>query len=208
MNYLQIGNFSLPSLWLAVLTALFGASLLYKLLTSKKVGEWYWNSFILYFLAWKLSYILFNITMFIDMPLSILYFNGGTKGHFLGLTLLSLYLLFLAGKKHPGLPTETASIFFLFFLTYEVISKLLEQQWIEVFSHFVVFAGYLVLFLSLKRKNKRITGPIIIVLVLIELLHFSIFSTLLSLKVLTLTWIGLTVLSLFKKMDKEGKILE
>jgi hypothetical protein len=208
MNYFQIGNVSIPTLWLAVLTALFGASLLYKLLTGKKVGDWYWNSFILYFLAWKLSYILFNITMFIDMPLSILYFNGGTKGHFLGLTLLSLYLLFLAGKKHPGLQKEAASIFLLFFLTYEVISKLLEQQWIEVFSHFVVFAGYIVLFLFLKRKNKIITWPIIIVLILIELLLFSIFSTLFSFKALTLTWIGLTVLSLSKKMDKEAEILE
>jgi hypothetical protein len=204
MNYYQIGNFSLPSLWLAVLTALFGASLFHKLLTGKKVGEWYWNSFFLYFLAWKLSYILFNITMFIDMPLSILYFNGGTKGHFLGLTLLSLYLLFLAGKKHPGLEKEAGSIFLLFFFTYEVISKLLEKQWIEVFSHFVVFAGYIVLFLFLKRKNKLITWPIIIVLILIELLLFSIFSTLFSFKALTLTWIGLTVLSLFKKNGQGG----
>ncbi|MCM3693413.1 hypothetical protein [Neobacillus niacini] len=208
MSYYQIGNFSLPSLWLAVLTTLFGASLLYKLLTGAKVGEWYWNSFFLYFLAWKLSYILFNITMFIDLPLSILYFNGGTKGHFIGLTLLSLYLLFLAGKKHPGLQKEAGSIFLLFFFTYEVISKLLEMQWIEVFSHFVVFAGYIVLFLFLKRKSKPITGPIIIVLILIELLLFSIFSTLFSFKALTLTWIGLTVLSLFKKMDKEAELLE
>lgn len=204
MTYYQIGNFALPSLWLAVLTTLFGASLFYMLLTGKKVGEWYWNGFFLYFLTWKLSYILFNLRMFIDLPLSIIYFNGGTKGHLLALTVLFLYLLFFTRKKHPGIYKEAASISILFFVTYEVISNLLDKQLIEAFFHFLLFAAYLSLLLSLKRKRKLITGPFIIVMVLIELLLFSIFNTLFSFEALTLTWICFTVLVLTKKNGQGG----
>jgi hypothetical protein len=208
LTYYQIGNVSLPSLWLAVLTTLFGASLLYKLLTGRKVRDWYWNGFFLYFLSWKLSYILFNLKMFIDMPLSIIYFNGGTKGHLLALTVLFLYFLFFTGKKYPGIYKESASIFILFFVIYEVISNLLDKQWIEALFHTLLFTAYLALLLSQKRKRKLITGQIIIVIILIELLLFSIFNTLFSLEALTFTWIGLTVLVLSKKMDKEVQKLE
>jgi hypothetical protein len=210
LTYFQIGNVSLPSLWLAVLSTLFGASLFYKVLTGKKIGEWYWNGFFLYFLTWKLSYILFNLEMFLDMPLSIIYFNGGTKGHLLALVVLSLYFLFIAGKKHPGIYKEASSISILFFVTYEVIRNLLDKHWIEAFFHALIFTAYLSLLLSLKRNRKLITGPIIIIIimVLIELLIFSIFNTLFSLEALTFTWICLTVLVLSKKMDKKVEKLE
>jgi hypothetical protein len=208
LTYFQIGNLSLPSLWLAVLTTLFGASLFNKLLTGKKVGEWYWNSFFLYFLTWKLSYILFNLRMFLDMPLSIIYFNGGTKGHLLALPVLSLYFLFFTGKKHPSIYKEAASISILFFVTYEVISNLLDKQWIEATCHILIFTVYLLLFLARKRKRKLITGQIFIVMVLIELLLLSIFNTIYSLEALTFTWIAITVLVLSKKMDKEVEKFE
>jgi hypothetical protein len=169
----------------------------------KKLGDWYWNGFFIYFLTWKLSYILFNFAMFIDMPLSVIYFNGGTNGHLLALTLLSLYLFFLAGKKFPGVFKESTSIL-LFFLIYEVMIHLLQKDWIEGIGHFIVLAGYFMLLITLNRKEKLITIPLLIIVLLMELLVLSLFSSMFTLEALTFIWIGLIVLILSKKNGHGG----
>lgn len=203
MTYFQIGSLAFPAVWLAVLSALFIASLIYRFLTSHKVGDWYWNGFFLYFLTWKLSYILLNLNMFVKMPLSFIYFNGGTKGHFLALTLLSLYLLFYIGKKNPGIYNALSHIFLLFFISYEVIILLLESNWFAAFTQFIVLASYLFLVNYLKKGDKLIPSTLMIVWILMELLVLSIFNTMFSLETLTFIWIGLTILVLFKKVDTE-----
>jgi hypothetical protein len=208
MTYFQIGSLALPSIWLAVVGALFIASLFHKVLTSKKVGDWYWNGFFLYFLTWKLSYIMFNLTMFLDMPLSNIYFNGGIKGHLLALAFLSLYLLFIGGKKHPFIYEESPRLFLLYFSSYEVIIHLLEKSWIDALVHLSVFAGFLFLLNSLKKKERLLSIPLYIVLMLLELLILSIIGTIFSLEALTFIWIGLIVLILPKKMKKEEVKLE
>lgn len=162
-------------------------------MTRKKAGEWYWTASFIYFLVWKLSYIVFNLNMFLDMPLSIVYFNGGTKGHFFALVILSVYLLFFALKKHPSINDESGEIYLYYFLCNELVMKILQQKTLEIILHFSILAGFLIL---LKKNKLSLSNQILIMIIMLKLLVSSIFHSFLSVEVLSFTWIGITMLIL------------
>lgn len=197
MTYFEIGNLTIPSIWLAAVISLFIGSLFKRLYTREKVGEWYWNGFFLYFLVWKLSYVLFNFKIFLNMPLSVVYFNGGTTGHILALASLSFYILFMAGIKHPSIYSEGVPVFLFYFISYEVVISLLEQNYMEALVHFVLLASCCALFNHFKNKNSPISKQIFILIFLLELLIFSFFQSFLTLETLTFTWIAVTMLILY-----------
>jgi hypothetical protein len=177
-----------------MITAIF-----YWAINRKKVGDWYWNSFFLFFLTWKLSYMIFNVNMFLDMPFSIVYFNGGTEGIILALALLSLYLLFIAGKKYRSINQESIQIFLIFVLSYGVVINILEQQnSIETFVQVALFIGYITLLLTLRKKQLFLSNQLFIALFMSQLLIDSLFHSFISLKVLIFSWIGMTILILSK----------
>ncbi|WP_404331654.1 hypothetical protein [Mesobacillus maritimus] len=192
MSYFQIGSLSLPSIWLTVVASLFTASLFHLVVKRKKVGEWYWNGFFLYFLTWKLSYILFNFNLFIDMPLSVAYFNGGTKGHLLALALLSIYLLFFAWKKDSSVYKETTQLFFLFFISHEALIHIIERNMIESIVQVILLACFISLLFILKRKKRLITGQLFFLFLLLQLFVISLFNSILSVEALTFIWLGIT----------------
>ena len=194
MTYFHFGNLTIPAVWLAAPLALFIASLLHRTIAGNKVGDWYWNGFFLYFVVWKLSYILFNLNMFLDMPLSVLYFNGGTKGHILALAALSFYLLVIAVKKHPGVYKESTVIFLLYFMIYEVLISLLEKNKLEATVHLLILIGYVFFLYYLKKNGRSLANQMVILIMMVELLTFSIFNSFLSLEALTFVWIGLTMI--------------
>ncbi|MDQ0154539.1 redoxin domain-containing protein [Robertmurraya andreesenii] len=113
MTYITIGKITIPAVWLAAVIGIFTIALLYRLISRKRIGDWYWNSFIFYLLTWKLTYIPLNFSLFLDTPLSIVYFNGGRIGHILGLVVVSLYLLLYVRKKYGFSFTNKAQIFIL-----------------------------------------------------------------------------------------------
>lgn len=195
--FIDIANITIPALWVAVLAALFITSTIYRLFSGEKVGDWYWNGFFLYLLIWKLSYALFHFDMVMDLPLSILYFNGGIKGHMIGLILFIMYL-FIIRKKQPSLNKKSIHTMLLFFLTYEVIINLLNNNWLEFIGHLIVCITYSTILFYLLKKNKNITGLLVALLILLELLFLSIFSTIFSMEAFTLIIIGLTVLFVSK----------
>jgi hypothetical protein len=203
MNYFQIGSLSLPSTWLAVVATLFVASLIHRVICGTKVGDWYWNAFFLYFITWKLSYILFNFKLFIGMPLSIAYFNGGTKGHFIALASLSIYLLFFARKKNPFFYRENTQIFLLFFISYGVLIHIIERNNIGSIVQITLLASLMRLLFILKRNKKPIAGQLFFLFLLLELFLISLFNTIFSVKALTFIWLGITVFlfSTFEKRD-------
>ncbi|SEM54338.1 hypothetical protein SAMN05192533_103301 [Mesobacillus persicus] len=204
MSYLQIGSLSLPTIWLAVVAALFITSVLHWAITRTKLEDWYWNGFFLYFLTWKLTYILFNFQLFLDMPLSIVYFNGGTAGHFIALALLSVYLLFFAGKKYPTVYAESAEVLLSFFISYKALSFILEKDVVGLVLQFILLVSYLFLLTSIKRKQKRLTAQPFILFILLELLMLSMFDTILSVEALTFLWLGITAF-LLSRYEQGGR---
>lgn len=204
MTYLTIGSLTIPSVWLASIAGLILASLLHWIINGEKIEEWYWNGFFLYFLIWKLSYILFQFKLFLDMPLSIIYFNGGLEGHFLALIILSVYLIFITGKKYPSIYKESARIFLFYFISYQVVINLLEKNQMETLLHIILLAGYIFLLLYLRKKHLTLTIQMFIMAMMLELLILSIFQSLFSTQVWTFTLLGIMMLIVSKK-NKEGQ---
>lgn len=196
--FIEIGTLTIPTIWLSVLAALFITSVIHKFLTGVKVEDWYWNGFFLYFLTWKLSYILFHLEMFINFPLSIIYFNGGSKGHYLGLLFLVLYLFLLTRKKYPAILEYLSHSILLFFILFEVIIHLLEREWNESAAHLVAFVIYLIVFFIFEKKNDVLSGLVITSLILLELFILSFFTSLLTVESFTFIILGFTVLVLSK----------
>lgn len=208
MNYFQIGNLSAPTVWIAAVSALLIASILNRVFTGIKTSDWFWNGFFLYFLIWKLSYIVFHLKMFLDMPLSIVYFNGGLNGHIMGLVVLSVYLVMFAFKKSPSIYKESYRLFLLYFMCYEVIMNALEKNYIEALGHLVILVSFLFYLLYSKKNENLVSGRVFILFFLIDLLMISVFQTIVSIEVLTFIWIGLTIFILSKKISKEARSIE
>ncbi|MEK4080224.1 TlpA family protein disulfide reductase [Solibacillus sp. FSL K6-1126] len=91
MMYISLGQFNIPVAWLAFILAI-----LYSDFRSRKVGvatnKLLEHLVFTYILVWKFSYILFSLSDFIKAPLSLVYFDGGLKGHVLALVVLAFIL--------------------------------------------------------------------------------------------------------------------
>lgn len=201
MNYLTIGRFTLPTDLLAAFAAIFIGALVYRLKEKKSIADWYWNSFFIYIAISKLSYALFNFKMFIDTPLSLLYFNGGFKGQILAFIGIALYLVVIARKKWDI--NEFLPVYFIFFLLYETALFALAGDALAA----LIQAGVLIAFLAFYFKEWMLTAQHTILLLLVQALLFSLFSQLLSAENLSILALGI-VLLFFQGLNKEGTTIE
>lgn len=80
-----IRSLTVPSSWIAVLIALLITGIVLWRVFGKVTEDWYSDATILFLLVWKLSVVVTDFEMIVDSPLSILYFNGGETGLYLGL---------------------------------------------------------------------------------------------------------------------------
>jgi hypothetical protein len=202
MTLYQIGNITLPAVWIAVLIALAVCALAWRLISGEKIGEWYWNAFTLYFLVWKASYILFNFEEFLNFPMSALYFNGGVSGHILAIAALSVYLL-RAAKKHPGLCLNALSVLLLFFIGFEATLATLEQQLTPSVLHTLLFVSIAAFLYASRKKAMAPSMQFYVLFVLAEVLILSLFQPFLSAAPLTFSWLVLTAFALarFRKSE-------
>jgi len=79
-----IKSLTVPSSWVAVLLALILTGIVVWRVFGKETEDWYSDAAILFLLVWKLSVVVTDFDMIMDSPLSILYFNGGETGLYLG----------------------------------------------------------------------------------------------------------------------------
>lgn len=202
MTYFHLGSINVPAVWIAVSAALVLSFFLSRGIVGDKIGEWYWNGASLYFLAWKLSYILFNFEMFLETPLSLIFFNGGTKGHFFALAILSIYLLYIVNKKHPYVYGVAPQIILLYFFSYEVVINLLEKNITETLVHLSVLAGYLVILVILKQRRIHFSNQLFLFLILLEFLILSVFQSIFDRESFTFLWMGILTLIILRKLKE------
>ena len=206
MTYVPIFHLTVPAVWIAVLLGAAAASLIMRFVLRNKTGEWYGNAITLYILVWKFSYILFNFDYFIDMPLSILYFNGGLYGHLLGLALVIGYLV-LAQKKHADLARQAPFAWLLFFLSYQTILQSLENNGMEAVLHAsLLVVSILAIRLLVKRADVP-TGLLLVLLFTFELLISSLFAPLLSWQNATVLLLAAVTIAMYMRFEKKGQTL-
>ncbi|MEG0385071.1 MAG: TlpA disulfide reductase family protein [Solibacillus sp.] len=125
MDYLSIGSINVPYSWLAF----FGAVFISEWMTKKNKDAQLDAYLFLYIIIWKLSYIIFYFDAFINAPMSILYFDGGMKGHYLAIFITVLQLI---RKRHTLHLDALWQGLILFIASFHVIMGLLLQNWLIV----------------------------------------------------------------------------
>ncbi|GAA0329782.1 hypothetical protein GCM10008967_20330 [Bacillus carboniphilus] len=196
MDYIAFGNLTIPSTWISTVIALIVTAAISRFILRRKTEDWYWNGFLVFFLVWKLSYIVFHFEIFIRTPLSVVYFNGGLKGHILALLSLSIYFVFLAKKNFPSISKDAIHLFILFFISYELLHSVILDQFGEASLHGFILISFIVVYTSLNKRMKLSPAQIILIFSLLEFLAISLFRIIFTIEGLTFVWVGITVLIL------------
>ena len=126
MGYLTLGTWTIPYAWVAFLL-----TYLYIDIRNRKAKTQWPNAFenllFVYLISWKASYILFYWEPFLSSPLSILYFDGGWKGHLIALAITSV--IFIRRKIIVGM-NPLLELWLQFIAMYYIIFSVLAGQYI------------------------------------------------------------------------------
>ncbi|HSO57878.1 MAG TPA: hypothetical protein VLQ66_06540 [Paenisporosarcina sp.] len=138
-----IKSLTIPSSWLAVLMAILITGIIVWRKFGKETEDWFSDTAILFLLVWKFSVVLTDFEMIIDSPLSILYFNGGSVGLFLGLSVALSKLLWKFRRKQWPRSELVALLFSMVMLQslYQLFMVILNESvlWVKIVT-IVLFA--------------------------------------------------------------------
>lgn len=202
MDFISIGSLTIPyTLFSFFLTAFITAGL-FRYLSSKKTGDLFWNTIFISFLVWKASYILFNFHLFLQSPMSVLFFNGGKSGLIIAGMAILIYWYWLFKKNPELLYKEALPLYILYFSIYETILYLLKSNVLaaSLFLIITLLSSYII------HQNKKIklSFELFIVYELVMLFLFSILNKALSWESAVFFSLGIIIL-IFSQIFKEGK---
>lgn len=185
-RWYTIGSFTFPSTWGAIILS-FILTFLFLYFWNRKASDWYSNSVFYFLVIWKLSVIVVDFQNVIEHPITILYFNGGRWGYWLGLLSVLLYIFVKRADRTFRLVIAWMSTVVFF----ELVFRLLESNILAGVSQFIINC-ILILFL-LKKENDRDTWAIqlVIVFTLFQLLLHSVHG---GFVFTTVTWTYLIVM--------------
>lgn len=168
-----IRSMTLPSSWVSVIIALIVTWFILWKFYGRAVEDWFSDTAIVFIVVWKLSVILTDFKMVIEFPLSILYFNGGKIGVFLGLfaALTKLYLLL----RKRGFKEQDLKALLFGFISMQVIYQFLMVflndglMWQKAIT--IIFFGLFVIFASLRiLRDEKAIQQISIVLLFVHII--------------------------------------
>lgn len=84
-KYFLIGKVSIASSWIALILAFLVAYFVVRWKYGKSSADLLGDAIFYFIIVWKLSVIVTDFKTVLQFPLSIIYFNGGTIGVFLGI---------------------------------------------------------------------------------------------------------------------------
>ena len=204
MDYLTIGQYSIHTELLALFLSILLVSILYKSLMKTALHDWYLNSFLLMIAIYKGSYILFYFNLFLDTPLSIIYFNGGWKGWLLAYGGLIIYLL-LSRKSKMWIRLEFRSAYLLFLFTYNSLLHLFDLNLLASGIHIIMLFTLMLAFKWDKTINPRYSKQMFFVYLLIETLLISLYANLLNLQTLLMIIVGIIMMFVKNDLKEENR---
>jgi len=139
-----IKSLTIPSSWVAVLLAILITGIIMWRKFGKETEDWYSDAAILFLLVWKLSVVITDFQMIVESPLSILYFNGGKEGIFIGLIVALSRLLWRFKMKNWPQYELVAMLFSMVMIQslYQIFMVLLNEAalWQKIIT-VVLFVG-------------------------------------------------------------------
>lgn len=134
MTYLTIGQVNIPVVWLAFFVAIFYADYRNRK-GDATTNKWLERLVYTYIGVWKLSYVLFSWSDFAKAPLSLVYFDGGLKGHLLALGGLTIIVY----RKRQQIEWQELWTYWARFVSvFGIISAGFQEQWLFAVSWFTL----------------------------------------------------------------------
>lgn len=134
MTYLTLGQVNIPIVWLAFIVAILYSDFRNRhadRATNKLIERLLYT----YLIIWKLSYVVFSAADFLQSPLSLLYFDGGLKGHLLALGIIALIVY---QKRHVMVWEDGWGYWARFVAVFQLIFYSFQEQWFIVGLWFIV----------------------------------------------------------------------
>jgi len=122
-NFFIIVNTTVPSAWIALVVAFVVVYFAIRLRFGKQVSGVMADSIFYFIIVWKFSVILTDFQNVIKAPLSILYFNGGRIGFYLGL--LAIIITILVELKRKTLNKLDLSTLFIGVITIQAVYQIM-----------------------------------------------------------------------------------
>ncbi|MCR2822405.1 hypothetical protein [Lederbergia panacisoli] len=197
MTWYTIGTLSFPATWVSIIAAFLITGAFLYIRKMKDTANWYGNVVFIFIMTWKFSVVLFQFNMIVSNPLSILYFNGGMKGYWLGVAAAIVYTYFY--MKHNEVKIgQFIQAWLLFIVIYEIVSAYVSHEartWLLI----RLIIGILVIILSfLKEKQWIWQLQIMILFIGVLAVLYSLTNQLLSLPLTTFVIIAISLSLLLK----------
>lgn len=122
-NFFIIVNTTVPSAWIALVVAFVVAYFAIRLRFGKQVSGVMADSIFYFIIVWKFSVIVTDFQNVIKAPLSILYFNGGRIGFYLGL--LAIIITILVELKRKNLNKLDLTTLFIGVITIQAVYQIM-----------------------------------------------------------------------------------
>ncbi|MBM7583575.1 hypothetical protein JOC86_000112 [Bacillus pakistanensis] len=139
-HWYTIGTFTFASTWLAFIIAVVITSIIVRLRYDEHTVNWYSNCAFIFIMVWKFSIIFFDIKNIMAHPYSIIYFNGGIKGVWLGVLAVLVYTYIYYKRTN-----DQQFLFPAWVITitmYELTLGILSQMYITTFIAFFINVGF------------------------------------------------------------------
>lgn len=168
-----IRSLTLPASWVSVIIALIVTWLILWKFYGRAVEDWFSDAAIMFIVVWKLSVIFTDFKMVMEFPLSILYFNGGKIGVFLGL-FAALAKLYVSLRKRGFKEQDLKALLFGFIslqVIYQFMMVFLNDglMWQKAIT--IIFFGLFVIFASVRiLRDDKTVQQISIVLLLVHII--------------------------------------
>lgn len=184
MGYFQIGSIIIRTEWIILfVAAIIGFATarfrLHKYEHRKQMLDVLFNAFLIGLLIWKGSIALFKPIEVINNPMALLYFTGGSKGVWLGLTVGTVYIVYQS-RKHLlnkfvtgdavllGLMSGSASMIFL---------ELILELDVAFMEYLILLIGILLyILLAFQKEGVEKMGKLILIFIVIGLVSWSIYD--------------------------------
>lgn len=154
-KYFQIVNLTVPSTWVALLLSFLITYVFVRWKFGKEAAHLIGDSMFYFLIVWKFSVILTDFNTITQFPLSILYFNGGRIGVYLGLLAVVINLYWI-NKKKVILHSERFSLLVGSMLTlsfYQLLMALLNEG--TLFVRTVTISLFAIFILSVMIFTKQ-----------------------------------------------------
>lgn len=167
-KYFLIGKVSVASSWVALILSFIVAYAVVRVKYGKSSAVLLGDSLFYFIIVWKLSVLVTDFKTVLQFPLSIIYFNGGTVGIFLGMGAAAIKIML--EMKSKGLSHERFYSLLVGLITilsmYQILIALFNEGPLLIrFVTVILFSAFILMILVFLNQLKEIPLQFILLMI-------------------------------------------